>query len=388
MKYYIKIVVIYIVRLLFHIFSFLPIKKNRILFSSFEGRNYGCSPKYIFEWMYENYGDSCEYIWCINYENQIPKNYKTVSCDYLSLCHLFYLLTSRVIITNMLIEPFFMKRKTQLVINTWHGGGAYKRGHENSPYISNARRAYMNCLRKMRQGQTDYVISSCQAFSETHFKVLNVDKGKFLSIGMPRNDLFFSSKQRDLKDVICKQLGIDKHKIIVLYAPTFRGLWRKAQSVSEKLDPAIVCAAIKKKFGTDAIFLYRHHINVVGDDLSLKGIVDVSDYQDMQELLIIADVFITDYSSAVWDFSLTGKPGFLFTPDLSIYKADTNFDTPIEFWPYPYASTVEDLCANILKYKEAEALQKIKEHHALLGSFEKGVATSKICKIIKDHIDK
>ena len=99
-------------------------------------------------------------------------------------------------------------------------------------------------------------------------------------------------------------------------------------------------------------------------------------------------MLITDYSSAVWDFSLTGKPGFLFTPDLSIYKTDTDFDTPIELWPYPYALTIEDLCANILKYDEEESSQKIKAHHALLGSFEKGIATSEICKIIKDHMDK
>ena len=388
MNYYIKIVIIYIIRILFHIFSFLPVKKNRILFSSFEGKNYGCSPKYIFEFIYENYGDSCEYVWCINNKNKILENYKIILCDYLSFRHLFYLLTSRVIITNMVIEPFFIKRKTQLVINTWHGGGAYKKGHENSPYISNARRIYMDCLRKMRQGQTDHVISSCRAFSETHFKVLNVPIDKFLSIGMPRNDLFFSSRQRVLKDVICKRLGIDKHNIVVLYAPTFRGLWRKAQSVTSILNPTIVCNTVKKKFGTDAILLYRHHINIAGDNLPLKGIIDVSDYQDMQELLILADIFITDYSSAVWDFSLTGKPGFLFTPDLSIYKTDTDFDTPIELWPYPYALTIEDLCANILKYDEEESSQKIKAHHALLGSFEKGIATSEICKIIKDHMDK
>jgi CDP-glycerol glycerophosphotransferase len=80
-----------------------------------------------------------------------------------------------------------------------------------------------------------------------------------------------------------------------------------------------------------------------------KYAVNASKYDEMQELLCMADVLITDYSSSQWDFALTGKPGFLFTPDLDYYQhEDRGFYTPIDDWPFPYAKTNEEL-SNLIK---------------------------------------
>lgn len=78
-------------RILSHVFYIFPVKKNRILFSSFEGGNYGCSPKYIFEYMYENYGDSYEYVWCINDKN---KNTPKIQCAFLFLFNIIIFVLS------------------------------------------------------------------------------------------------------------------------------------------------------------------------------------------------------------------------------------------------------------------------------------------------------
>ena len=76
----------------------------------------------------------------------------------------------------------------------------------------------------------------------------------------------------------------------------------------------------------------------------------------------------------------------MYTPDLETYKEDVNFLTPIELWPYPYAETIASLCKLILNYNEKDAEEKIKQHHELLGSFETGKATDKICDLMKGYL--
>lgn len=386
MKYYIKIVIIYFMRILLHVFYIFSVKKNRIMFSSFDGCNYGCNPKYIFEYMYKKYGNYYEYVWCINDRNKIPKKYKVISCSYLKLPYLYYLLTSKVIVSNQPIVPIVSKKKEQLFINTCHGGGAYKKGGVNASFVTKPDKQCMTYMKNLRAGMTDYVISSCRAYTDIFSTEIeyNIDKSKFLPIGMPRNDLLFISGKEDLRAKVCSLFGIDGRKRIILYAPTYRGTYRNPTSVNLKMNAVLLCEAVNQRFGGTSVLLYRHHIAEKGQ--ILDGVVDVSNYQDMQELLYVADVFITDYSSTVWDFSLTGKPGFLFTPDLHEYEDETAFHTPIELWPYSYALTMEVLCANILKYDVTEALQKIKAHHSLLGSYEKGTATVEFCKFMENHI--
>lgn len=385
MKHYLKIATIFLLRILLRVFYIFPVKKNRILFSSFEGMNYGCNPKYIFEYMYKHWGDSCEYIWCLNDSSNLPSGYKVTCVRFLSIPHLYYLLTSKVIISNLGIEPMIPKRKKQVFINTWHGGGAYKIGKLTARFISKSRRYSMKTMNRIRAKMTNYVISSCAAFTEGHSIKFYIDKKYFLPIGMPRNDLFFSIPEKQvIREKIANLYHIDSNREFVLYAPTFRGEYRKSTINDSQLNPQLVCASVKERFGREAVMLYRCHIGTV--DLELEGTVNVSDYQDMQELLLVADVFITDYSSSIWDYSFTNKPGFLFTPDLQEYKENVDLHTPIELWPYPYAQTTEELCKLILKYDETEALNKIRTHHALLGSYERGNATVEICEIVKKHL--
>ena len=386
MKHYIKIAIIYIARVLLRIFYIFPVKKNRILFSSFEGKNYGCNPKYIFEYMYDKYGGVYECIWCLDNAGKIPDKYNVTLCAPLSIRHLFYLSTSHVIISNQPILPIFPKRKQQMFINTTHGSGAYKKGGINATFVTKADKRCMIYMRNLRARMIDYVISGCQAYTEifTAEEEYNINKERFLPIGMPRNDLFFKSDQDRKKKEIRERLGIDECLYVILYAPTYRGSYRKTSLFQANIDAHSVCQAVEQRFGKKSLFLYRSHI--VDRDLCPETAKDVSDYQDMQELLLITDVFITDYSSSIWDFSLTGKPGFLFTPDLADYQSEVSFHTPIETWPYPYALTMDDLCKSILAYNEIESHKKIQKHHDLLGSYENGNATMRICALIRKHL--
>lgn len=357
------------------IFYIFPVKKNRILFSTSAGIRYACNPKYIFEVLYSELGASCEYVWVINDKSLIPKSYRVICTKYLSIKFIFYSLTARIIINNLGIEPILPKRKSQIFINTWHGGGGYKKGKPNEEY-----------LRRLRSKMTNYVISSCRKFSEiaSSWSFLDIDKSKVLPIGMPRNDIFFQKQRHDeIRNRIYQMYGIDKNQILVLYAPTYRGTHHEMKGFSGIICRNDVCNAVKERFGKEAVFLYRAHQET---SIAISGGIDVSDYSDMQELLVATDILITDYSSSIWDFSFTYRPGFLYTPDLEEYESSTNFYTPINQWQYPYALTMADLCANIRNYDETAAIERIKAHHALLGSYEKGIATEQVCAVIKQYL--
>ncbi len=370
--HYIKKCLIYTLRCVLKIFYIFPIKKRRILFSSYEGRTYSCSPKYIFELLYQEFGSLYEYVWGVNDKTLLPHKYNVIVVKYLSFKFLFYSMTSKIIINNVGIEPILPKRKSQIFINTWHGGGAYKKGKPNEKY-----------LRTLRSKMTDYVLSSCRRFSEivSQESFLDIDESKVLPIGMPRNDLFFKGEQyQEIRNRICQIYGLDKNKILVLYAPTHRGTNHFKQSFNGINDEKEITDIIKCKFKKDAILLYRAHLET---SFLIQGAVNVSDYPDMQELLVAVDILITDYSSSIWDYSLTYKPCFLFTPDLHQYIQDVGFYTPIDLWPYPSVLTMDDLCSNIRNYEESAAIEKIKNHHALLGSYETGTATEQVCSVIR-----
>ena len=117
-------------------------------------------------------------------------------------------------------------------------------------------------------------------------------------------------------------------------------------------------------------------------------VIDVSSYVDMQELLAASDVLITDYSSSMWDFSFTGRPCFIYANDLSSYKMERNFHTPIDEWPFPLAERNEELKSNILNFDQHDYECKVRQHHEELGSYENGNASFELCNIIMRLINK
>lgn len=360
-----------------------PLKRNRILFSTFEGKYYSDSPKYIFLDLYEKYGNRLEYIWCRNDPDEelaVYENVRTVR--FLSVRFVLAFLTCGVYVTNLGIEPCFPKRKGQLFINTWHGGGAYKGLTQFDRH-----RKYFRTVSRIRAGMTDCFISSCSAFTQYNSKQWMADETKFLKSGMPRNDILLREQDNQrLIGEIRTRLGIPDGKKIVLYAPTFRGIPRNPEAFSISLDVEGLVRALDSRFGGNFVFLFRCHQTMLGKISAGEGAIDVSSYNDMQELLLVSDVLVTDYSSSIWDFSLTFRPGFLFMPDLDEYEAFQGFLTPVSEWPFPYARTNEGLVELIAQFDEEANRQKIESHHKNLVSFETGTAVFAINKIIQERM--
>jgi len=341
------------------------------------GGQYACNPKYIFEYMYNRYANKYRYVWSLKNKKKLPIYYSNVEvCGYYTLKYIYSMMTVKYIITTHTIEPFFPIRKKQNVIYTWHGGGAYKGVYRKNNYG-------ISIIRDIRSRMISYAISSCKKFTELHKNIWNIPESKFLQIGMPRNDIFFSYNIH-IKEKIYKYYNIDTAKKIILYAPTYRGDFHTPEktNIFNKLDVKKLLETLGNRYNEYFLFLYRAHYKMNNQYMDTPNIISVSDYPDMQELLYAADILITDYSSSIWDYSFTFKPCFIFAPDLKKYQNEQGFHTPIEEWPFPLAETNEKLMENILNFDEENYKQAVKKHHVDLGSYEKGTACEQFCKYV------
>lgn len=394
MKFLLKTAAVKTLRTLLKGGHLLPVNHKKVLFSAYEGELYGCNPKYIFERLYEK-NPELDFVWVLNDPGKLPEKYrhKVRTVKFLSPAHIRELLSSGVIVSNLGIEPFLPKRDSQTFINTWHGGGAYKRVTWDMDIFPPEQKRYMAAIRGLRSESTDVFLSSCRRFTEVSSRDFEIDERKFVSTGIPRNDLLIESdsgKREEIRHKLSREHGLDTGSLFVLYAPTFRGTFREQADIDMQVCCRDVKEALSSRFGKDVNFLFRSHVskdeNGVGSlDGDLK-ITNLTSYPDMQELLLAADVLITDYSSSIWDFCLTGKPAFLFMPDLKFYLKNYGFYTPLEDWPYPYAENVEDFCRLIRNYSETDNRERISRHLSLLGSYEHGKGGEQAIEIIENSL--
>lgn len=353
------------------------LEKNKIVFMSHKGKQYSCNPQYICEYLMENYPGKFNIVWAF----KEPKEYEYLRkkgitiVKYESVKHLKEMMTAKVIITNVDTFIYLPHRKGQMVLDTWHGGGAYKTcGFMNPQNLDKLRKR----VRFERlYSRINLYLSSSKMFSEQTIRQSRHFKGKILEIGMPRNDILVNQNRPELVDKVKDYFNLSHDIKLVLYAPTFRS--EKENENFPKPDFTEVQQALTEKFGGKWCTLFRQHHFY---DSENTKVISATNYPDMQELLYASDVLITDYSSCIWDFSLMYKPVFLYCPDLKRYTDERSFYMPIEKWPFILCEGQKALINNIRKFDDIDYRDKIEEHHRILGSCEAGKATQIICERI------
>lgn len=361
-----------------------PVKKNRVLLINDMSSAFADNLKYIglellrrkegFEIIYTGHSLKCN-----EYLNKIG----IIAVDMNSIKYFFYGLTSQFVITNSGGISYLPLKKKQIVINTWHGGGAYKKmGVDMYEDTKMFRKDLTLAARK-----TDYVLATCKRFIEVFSNSMLTPNDKFWSIGMPRNDIlknFDPDKSIEIK----KKIGLSENEKLVLFAPTYRKIddnyFNDSVAISYGIDEEATCKALAERFGGKWIFAYRYHPCIVNRTKfeDSDRIIDLTDYDDMQELLLAADVLINDFSSSMWDYMLTGKPCFIFAMDMERYIETTDLYTPVSDWPFPIAENNDQLVRNILSFDEIEFSDNCKKHYELLGGCESGEATKLVCDMI------
>lgn len=347
------------------IFCIFPLDRKKVVFESYTGTQYSCSPRTICEqlnaenkgfklvWVYRDARLDCPY-------KQLKRN---------SLPYFYHIFTAGALVINSGHNRLVRLRKKQIYINTWHGGGAYKR-LEHPTYNEHYRR-------------NDYFLSSCEKANEYVIREGLGFHGEILETGLPRNDMLINqdkAKASKIKEFL--DLGDRK---CVLYAPTFR---EDRNKIDFALDYDRLLSNLEKRFGGRWVVLHRSHYHMKGgkDGSAKENVIDVTGYPDMQELLLISDVLITDYSSSIWDFSFTSRPVFLYAPDLDDYNIERSFFVDIHQWPFALALSNEDLEQKILAFDEAKQKNNAAEHHRIMGSFETGHATQTVCKFLESKL--
>ena len=368
--------------LLLHVFYIFPIKKNRILFMSFEAGKYACNPRRISEYLAKNYPGEFEIIWAFKNDEGYGwlKDWGvTRTVRYGTLKFYRTALTSRVFVYNMRIPAMIPFRKKQTTIGTGHGGGAYKKLLLDNPNLRSTERK----IQKLSASHTDILVSSCKYYTDYVVRGAFDHKGECIECGMPRNDELVNHKDNQMADYIRKYYDIPRENKIILYAPTYRK-GRRNEATDYNLDVKGIVEAAKERFGGEWTILYRMHYFIkkrLPEDLHGQHIIDVTDYGDMQDLLLASDILITDYSSSVWDYSLLGRPCFLYTTDLDEYLDKQGFYVDVRDWGFPIAKNNEELTNNIRNFDENDK-KGVENHQSIFGTFEKGTATETLAKRI------
>ena len=361
------------------------VQQNKIILMTFN-HSYSCNPKYICEEICRQ-NLPVEMVWAVKTpqlkSKDFPANVKLVVRG----TYAFFKeqVTSKVWIDNAFGFTWnpIPKKKDQFYIQTWHGSLGLKRiGKEN---VKNRRWSFASNLNAR---WVDLCVSNSTfetgVFRETHWP-----KNPILELGHARNDIFFTddAAKAAIKAKVLEYFGIPEDTKIVLYAPTYRD-----NDVAGTFDLAHsqILDALQERFGGNWMLLNRYHMKTQKGRKGLTAAMDADPrimsaaaYPDIQELMLATDVGITDYSSWIYDFMLTGRPGFLYVPDLAEYDQERGFYYSLDETPFPYAETNEEMIEKILAFDQATYDRKHAQFLEARGCKEQGTAAKEIVEIIK-----
>lgn len=364
-----KKIVVRIIKIILKIFYVFPVNNKKIFLMSFDGKTYGYDQKAIVEYILKNHPNEFVLHWGTQEKNELIGGITELKLNKIkSFTGIYNLMTAGFLIYNINPPSYIPFRGNQILINTWHGALSKKGGK----YIPNFDEKQFNT--------TTCFLSTSKAFTDIAIRDSFCYKGEILECGFPHNDIFFNPDFNDYRKCIRNKLKIAQNDKVLIYAPTFRNDFIYEDSGLE-IDKLI--KALEKKFSGTWKILFRMHPMIASKyKINLSYAINVSDYPDMQDLLVASDILITDYSSSMWDFCLTKKPVFIFAPDVKKYIASRGFSIPIEKWPYMIATSNEELNENIQKFNHNKYLSNLDDYFEEIGSFENGHACEEVMKYV------
>lgn len=365
-----------------------PIKPTKIVFDNYMGKGYGCNPKYVAEKLLEKYPGKFDIVWIISKEDssrgKIPDWIRKV--NYSSPAALWEFATAKVWVSNYhkisFIKKGLFKRKGQYFIQMWHGSLGIKK-IENDVSCLTVDKSWLK-LAKRSSKMVDYWISDSDFENEVYKRAFwNVNK--ILMYGHPRNDILFHNTDIAAEKVRT-HFGIENKKIL-FYAPTFREDYRLN---CYRIDFEMLKQVLQAKFGGEWAVLVRLHPRVRKYTKKilppLPDIYNATYYTDIQELIASADCMITDYSSCIFDFMLTRRPGFIFATDIEAYNTERGFYYPLESTPFPIAKNNKELFENIENFDNEIYYQSVGEFLKSKGCIEDGQASERVADMIQELV--
>lgn len=356
---------------------FILPQKKKIAFMSYGGRNYNDSPKALYKAICsDSTFDEYELVWFfVNPENfDIPRGRK-IKVDTIS--YFLEIMTASIWISNSGMDRGIgLKTKKILDVNTFHGSPIKKMGEDIKT----------NLGFKFRSSNKSDVFSIRCAQSTHDLKIFkelfHADDKNFLLCDLPRNDALLQYTDEKISS-IKHTLGISSDKKVILYTPTFRDYaWNGV--MENYISPPISLEKWENLLSDKYVLLIRAHYAITAA-LKIRNSVfciDVSNYPDINDLYIISDIMISDYSSTFVDYSILNRPMFCFAYDLDEYKTKRGiYDEIFNELPCRIDENEDSLLQSILECNYDECSQRTRIFHMKYSPFAGHATEAVICSI-------
>ncbi|WP_022795663.1 CDP-glycerol glycerophosphotransferase family protein [Bavariicoccus seileri] len=402
MKILIQQLIERLVALCFFVIGLFP-KKEVVYFESMHGRQYSDNPRAIYEQLVSlnterksvssqslvNDKSDFELIWGV--KKGFESDFVDAEVPYMTRFSLRWFLLmprARVWVINTRTPLWLVKSKDTIYIQTWHGTPLKKIGidvrSDNKP---SAYEKYSRDFVK-ESARWNYLLAP-NPYSKEIFKEAFQYSGKMICCGYPRNDILINEKNNaDLKRKIKENIGLldQDEREIVLYCPT----WRDNNQINSnryRFDEGIDFRKWEKELVKNTVLLVRGHYLTDYKGESDGNIINVSNYEDVNQLLLIADILITDYSSVMFDYSLLDRPVILYVPDRNEYVYRTRgiyFDIFTENKQLVAESKMdlESKLKAILMKNATMSMLKTDN----IANWEKGIASQKVAELILGNL--
>ena len=325
------------------------------VFEAFNGRKYCDSPKAIYlEMLNDKKYKDYKFVWAFIHPEEfkfLEKNRNTKVVKYHSDEYKETFAKAKYWFTPSRLSDYIVPKENQVYVQFWHGTPLKKLGFDIEVKGKNAMHTVKEWseLYEYDASRYSYMVSPSKFVTEKYISAFNLKKiGKdkcILETGYPRNDALFTFDKKYV-DLLKKNLGIPSDKKIILYAPTWRDDQYKV-GTGYTYQLGIDFDEFRKKFEKDYVILFRtHYLVAEAIDLSkYEGFIyNVSDYSDINDLYILSDMIITDYSSVFFDYANLKRPMIFYMYDLDDYKNNArDFYIDLDELPGPIVQKEEDL---------------------------------------------
>ncbi len=349
--------------------------RKQVLFESYGGRQYSDNPRFISEKMHELYPDYT-LVWGAADPKKAegyPSYVRVLKVD--TPEYRKAMAQSAAVVRNEAMRRSLYKRPGQLFIQTWHGD----RGIKKILFDSLEARGVSEKSFGFCDGQVTDLFVVGSDYAEKRIQTAFRYHGETLKAGCPRNDCLVSPVNTEK---VRQSLGIAPGQKVLLYAPTLR---RNQKVFTAKVDLQSTLRALETRGGS-WVCLVRAHPKALGLEVGQNtGVVDVSAWPDMADLLMIADVLITDYSSCAGDFILRSKPVILAQFDLEQYlEEDRTFHADPREIGYLIANDQAQLEQMLTQMTDEQFAENCRKVASWFGACETGCSAEAVCRWIDE----
>ncbi|MEE3414464.1 MAG: CDP-glycerol glycerophosphotransferase family protein [Prevotella sp.] len=379
-----RIIKDWLIGLIFLLCRLLPIK-DKIVATTMRGRKYGDNPKFILEELKKEL-PTLDFVWLVAEEyNVVTPNWIRKIPYNITLKTIYEISTARIVIDSHRFRSAIRKRKGQIFIETWHGGLGIKKIEGDIQRVLDTPWEVAEIKNTIKLA--DVFISNSDHLSNIYRRAFGY-QGPIWKCGYPKNDILLQDHSH-IAENVRKELKIGQNQKIILYAPTYRDgfAWGDERDFSVfDVNYEQTKKAVQEHFGGEWVILVKWHPTMLPyikrNNIHYNNVMDVTCYNNMQELLCAANIVISDYSSCIFDAALREIPCFTYAKDFEKYKGTQGTYFEMDELPFPYARSNEELINNILRYNHEEYLERWDEFKKKTGLVETGHAAKDIAEKI------